>query len=243
MAPVTPASFVKEELPPPLTSESSPPPLFDGTTRLYVSYICPYAQRTWIARNYKGLQLKIKLVAIDLGNRPAWYKEKVYPENKVPSLEHNNEVKGESLDLIKYINTHFEGPALLPDDPAKQTFAVELLSYTDSFNKALYSPLLSKGDDISDAVSALDKLEEYLSKFDDGPFFLGRDFSLVDIAYAPFIERFQIFYSALRNYDISNGRPKLTSWIEELNKIEAYTATKWDPQVHLDITKKRLGIA
>lgn len=33
---------------------------------------------------------------------------------QVPSLEHKNEVKGESLDLIKYIDTNFEGPSLLP---------------------------------------------------------------------------------------------------------------------------------
>ena len=30
-----------------------------------------------------GLQDKIKLVPIDLQNRPAWYKEKVYSANKV----------------------------------------------------------------------------------------------------------------------------------------------------------------
>lgn len=34
---------------------------------------------------------------------------------QVPSLEHNNEVKGESLDLIKYIDSHFDGPSLFPD--------------------------------------------------------------------------------------------------------------------------------
>jgi hypothetical protein len=34
---------------------------------------------------------------------------------QVPSLEHKNEVKGESLDLIKYIDNHFEGPSLFPD--------------------------------------------------------------------------------------------------------------------------------
>lgn len=39
---------------------------------------------------------------------------------QVPSLEHNNEVKGESLDLIKYIDAHFEGPALLPDVSVNQ---------------------------------------------------------------------------------------------------------------------------
>jgi hypothetical protein len=91
--------------------------LFSVPWRLYVAYHCPYAQRAWIARNYKvpppplffdspslsgvscwskrkrifslfpssiqRLQDKIKIVAIDLADRPSWYKEKVYPENKV----------------------------------------------------------------------------------------------------------------------------------------------------------------
>lgn len=34
---------------------------------------------------------------------------------QVPSLEHNNEIKGESLDLLKYIDSNFEGPSLTPD--------------------------------------------------------------------------------------------------------------------------------
>ncbi|KAJ0476596.1 putative Thioredoxin-like superfamily, glutathione S-transferase L1/2/3 [Helianthus annuus] len=44
---------VKEVLPPVLDSTSQPPPLFDGTTRLYTNYQCPFAQRVWITRNYK----------------------------------------------------------------------------------------------------------------------------------------------------------------------------------------------
>lgn len=34
---------------------------------------------------------------------------------QVPALEHNNRVLGESLDLIKYIDSNFEGPSLTPD--------------------------------------------------------------------------------------------------------------------------------
>ena len=91
----------------------------------------------------------------------------------MPSLEHNNQVKGESLDLVKYIDSNFEGPSLLPDvrhvldcdpcnasstsagslmsefssqDPAKKQFAEELLAFTDAFNKALYSSIISKED-------------------------------------------------------------------------------------------------
>ncbi|KAF6156725.1 hypothetical protein GIB67_000082 [Kingdonia uniflora] len=229
--------IVQEVIPPVLDSTSDQPPLFDGTTRLYISLICPYAQRAWIARNYKGLQDKIKLVPLDLSNRPAWYKEKVYPPNKVPSLEHNGKIIGESLDLLKYLDSSFEGPSLLPDDPAKREFAEELLLYTDTFGRGVIVSL--KGD--TDVGAPYDHLETALSKFDDGPFFLGQ-FSLVDIAYAPFIERYHPLTLDVKKYDITAGRPKLTAWIEELNKIEAYQQTKRDLAELIAIQKNHLGV-
>ncbi|KAL6967415.1 Glutathione S-transferase L3 [Sarracenia purpurea var. burkii] len=229
----------EEVLPPVLDSSSDPPSLFDGTTRLYTSYICPYAQRVWIARNYKGLQENIKLVPIDLENRPHWYKEKVYAPNKVPALEHNNEVRGESLDLLKYVDSNFEGPALYPEELIKREFAEELLSYTDTFNRAVLFSL--KGESESEISTALDYLETALFKFSDGPFFLGQ-FSLVDIAYAPFIERFHPLLLDVKKYDITIGRPMLTSWIEEMNKIDAYKQTKRDPQELIAVLKKRFSI-
>nr|DAD38360.1 TPA_asm: hypothetical protein HUJ06_009001 [Nelumbo nucifera] len=226
---------VQEVLPTVLDSTSLPP-LFDGTTRLYVSYTCPYSQRVWITRNCKCLQSKIQLVPIDLQNRPTWYKEKVYPENKVPSLEHNNQVRGESIELMKYLDTHFKGPSLFPNDPTKREFAEELLSYTDTFNKTVFTSFKEEAEKAVGA--ALDHLEDTLSKFDDGPFFLGQ-FSLVDIAYAPFIERFRPFILQVKKYDITTGRPKLAAWIEEMNKIEAYKQTQRDPEELVEIYKKR----
>ncbi|CAN1304514.1 Glutathione S-transferase L3 [Linum perenne] len=206
---------------------------------MYTNYQCPYAQRTWITRNFKGLQDKIKLVPLDLQNRPAWYPEKVYAGNKVPALEHDGKIIGESLDLVKYLDSNFEGPSLLPDDPAKKQFAEEMFAYTDTFNGKVFSAL--KGDAVKEAVigPALDYLEEALSKFSDGPFFLGQ-FSMVDIAYVPFIERFQIFLSEVFKYDIAEGRPNLAAWIEEMNKLEAYKQTKLkDPKQFVELYSKR----
>lgn len=230
----SPAVF--EVFPPILDSTSDPPPLFDGTTRLYISDSCPYAQRVWIVRNYKGLLDKIKLVPIDLQNRPAWYKEKVYPENKVPSLEHNGQVKGESLDLVKYVDSNFEGPALLPHDPAKLKFGEELIAYSDTFITNVYASL--KGDAVKEAAAGFDYLETALHKFDDGPFFLGQ-FSQVDVVYAPFVERFHIIFQEIFKHDITSGRPKLSAWIEAINKIDAYKPTKVNPEKFLAYIKKR----
>jgi glutathione S-transferase len=64
----------------------------------------------------------------------------------------------------------------------------------------------------------------------------------VDIAYVPFIERFQIFFSGIKNYDITKGRPNILNFFEEVNKIDDYTQTKLDPLFLLEQTKTRLGI-
>ncbi|KAF8042502.1 hypothetical protein BT93_A0973 [Corymbia citriodora subsp. variegata] len=206
------------------------PRLFDGTTRLYISYICACAQRVWISRNYNlihfylGLQDKIKLVPLHLLDRPAWYKEKVCPVNKVPALEHDGKIIGESLDLIKY-------------DPEKKS-GEELWSYVDEFLKIVYTSF--KGERPKESGSAFDHLESALGKLEDGLFFLGQ-FSGVDIAYIPFVERFQIFLSEVWKYDITGGRLKLAAWIEaweELNKINAYKQTKIDPIVLVEHYKK-----
>ncbi|TQE13218.1 hypothetical protein C1H46_001302 [Malus baccata] len=208
-----------------------------STYTLYVNYTSPFAQRVWITRNYKGLQGKIKLVGIDLENRPAWYKEKVYPGNKVPSLEHNGKVIGESLDLIKYLESNFEGPSLVPnDDPERKKFGEELLTYVVTFVGSLYHSL--KGDTVKAADEQFDYLENALKKFDDGPYLLGQ-FSLVDIAYIPFVEQFQVFLSDVFKYDITAGRPKLAAFLEEINKIEAYKVTKADPKEIAAAYKKK----
>ncbi|KAE8705996.1 Protein IN2-1-like protein B [Hibiscus syriacus] len=212
-----------ENLPPPLDATAVEPSLFDGTTRLYMTYTCPFAQRVWITRNYKGLQDKIKLVPLNLQNRPAWYEEKVYFVNKVPSLEHDGKVMGESIDLIKYVDTNFEGPSLLPNDADKKKFFEELLSHIDQFAGNVFTTF--KGDSTTEAGTAFDHLENALTKY-DGPFLLGDVFSLADIAFIPLVERFQIYLSEVFKYDITEGRPKVATWIEAVNKIDAYKQTK-----------------
>nr|POE59860.1 glutathione s-transferase l1 [Quercus suber] len=188
--------IVNEHLPTPLDATSEQPPLFDETTRQYVSYTCPFAQRVWILRNYKACLLQRESL----------------PRKQVPALEHNGKITGESLDLIKYVDSNFEGPSLHPNDPAKKEFAEELITYSDTFNKIVFTSF--KGDTVKEAGPAFDHLENALHKFNDGPFFLGHELSLVDIAYIPFVEKFQAFLSGVWNYDITAGRPKLTKWIE-----------------------------
>ncbi|KAJ7553351.1 hypothetical protein O6H91_06G094500 [Diphasiastrum complanatum] len=196
-------------------SKSEPPTLFDGTTRLYISSKCPYAQRVWIAKNYK-----------------------------VPSLEHNGRVLGESLDLLNYFEEKFDGPPIWPKDDTKNEVARELIEYVDTFNKTGFVAL-SRKDATPTTIEetfgpALDKLEAALEKYAaEGPFFVG-SFSVVDIAYAPFIERFHIVFEGIKNYTITTGRPQLARWIDAINKLDFYTQTRLPPNTILETYKKML---
>lgn len=235
------ATAVKEKLVV-LTSKSDPPNLFDGTTRLYVARTCPYAQRAWGARNYKRL-FDIEIIPIDLLDRPKWYGEKVYHLNKVPALEHNGKVKGESLDLLEYIEENFEGPALFSKDPAKKEVTKELFKLADEVVKQFFLTFKDKN---ADAIHAekhigplLDQLEAALRKYEtEGAFFLGQ-FSAVDLVYAPFFGRFELLAPELLNYNIYKGRPKLENWSKAVNTVDAYTSTiTFPPQELADGMKK-----
>ncbi|TXG58523.1 hypothetical protein EZV62_016352 [Acer yangbiense] len=54
-----------------------------------------------------------------------------FVREQVPPLEYNGKIIGECLDLIKYVDSNFEGPSLFPNDPAKREFSKELFTHID----------------------------------------------------------------------------------------------------------------
>lgn len=230
---------------PPLDSKSPPPSFSNGKPRLYISLTCPYAQRVWIARNFKGLENTIEVIPINLADKPSWYMEKISATAKVPALEHNGKVKVESLELLQYLDNTFPGPRIFPLGPAQREATRELLRNTEPLNQKAFVAL--KGKDARKSYLdkcvglSFDHLEAALGNFsNEGPYFLGH-ISGVDFAYVPFIERFNILFLELLNYNILENRPRLTRWLMEINQVDAYTSTKANPRVILNDMRRNLG--
>ncbi|CAI5480668.1 unnamed protein product [Closterium sp. Yama58-4] len=212
---------------------SSPPLSHPHTpSSLYHYKACPFAQRVVIAVNYKGLDF-IERVEISLRSKPEWYTEKVYPPGKVPAIEHDGKVVGESLDLLLLIDEWFgdKGPRIVPEDPALAAEASALVAACGDLMMAGYTALSqlyqTGGEKEVEAAmgSHLDSIEASLGKHqENGPFFLG-SFSYVDIAYLPFLERFKIAFDHFCHTDITKGRPNLQRWFEAAASIKAYTDT------------------
>src|SRR4029079_19709255 len=63
--------------------------------------------------------------------------------------------------------------------------------------------------------AAFARLEEALTKQSSGPFFNGKDYSLVDASYAPFLQRY-FYLERIKPLNTIDKFPRLRAWAEAL---------------------------
>ncbi|KAI0371419.1 glutathione S-transferase [Pilatotrama ljubarskyi] len=180
---------------------------------LYSAKICPFAQRVEIA--LAEAKAQFTRYEIDLQNKPEWYAPKVNPASKVPAIAYGGpdvppdqpspeSVKlAESLVLVEFVADLFPESGILPSDPvtrAKARFFIEGVS--SKLIPAWYAYFLRNAP-VEDFYSALEYIQSLLPS--DG-FAVGQ-FSIADIAIAPFIARTRVsLLNELGKYPEGNGK-------------------------------------
>lgn len=160
--------------------------------------ICPYVERSRIVLLEKGLPHDVEL--IDLKNKPAWFLE-ISPMGRVPVLLVDDRPVFESMVINELVNELEPEPPLFPVDPVARAQGRGWVVFANDviMPGGGAAMLALAGGAQGDAVArplatlreALGKLERHLAQ-GAGPFFLGRDFSLVDASYAPFLRRWRL---------------------------------------------------
>ena len=162
------------------------------TTYLLVSFkTCPWVQRAAIVLREKNIAFEFR--HIDPDNRPDWFLA-ISPHKKVPVLRIDEKVSlFESNAIAEYLDETTE-PRLHPNDPVLRAINRAWTDYVPTF-----ANLVTAGAYADDEASykasaenipmAFERLELALAKQNAGPFFNGAKYSLVDAAYAPFLQR------------------------------------------------------
>ena len=158
--------------------------------------LCPYVQRAVIALNEKGVPFE--RIDIDLANKPDWFL-KISPLGKVPVLlveTADGEVAlFESNVICEYIEDTQGGAKLHPQDPLQRAQHRAWMEFGSTILSELWG-LETTGDPAifeskRQAVAAkFARVEEALGA---GPFFAGKNFSLVDAVFAPIFRYFDVF--------------------------------------------------
>ncbi|TFK74644.1 glutathione-S-transferase [Pluteus cervinus] len=164
----------------------------------YSGWFCPFVQRTWIVLEEKGIPYQYKEVN-------PYKKEKhfldINPKGLVPAMEYQGKALYESLILCEFLEEAFPKykPQILPSDPVDRAIVRIWVDHITKFFVPAYQRLLS-AQEKEKQEGYLEELNQTLRKLTDhvkGPYFLGDEFSLVDVAIAPWV---------LRDYVISEHR-------------------------------------
>jgi glutathione S-transferase len=150
-------------------------------------------QRAVIVLRAKSIPFDVTY--IDLRNKPDWFVE-ISPHGKVPVLKVDEEILFESNAIAEYLE-EAETPRVHPHDLIKRARNRAWTDFVPTFAaglSGLYYAKSTEGQEqrLDTARQRLDKLETALrdERGNDGPYFNGAELSLVDAAYAPFLQRF-----------------------------------------------------
>lgn len=179
---------------------------------------CPWVQRAAIVLQAKKIPYDITY--IDRNNRPAWFLA-ISPHAKVPVVQiDGKEALFESNAIAEYLDETV-APRLHPEDPIARARNRAWTDYVPTFASAISNTAYSNSEQEYVANAAkiagpFGKLEEALGKRGNpGPFFNGPKMSLVDAAYAPFLQRYT-YMDRLHPVGIIEKYPLLAAWRDAL---------------------------
>jgi glutathione S-transferase len=188
------------------------------TKYLLVSFkTCPWVQRAAIVLREKNIAFEFRHIEPD--NRPDWFLA-ISPHKKVPVLRIDEKVSlFESNGIAEYLDETI-APRLHPDDPILRAINRAWTDYVPTFASSVtatgYADDEASYNGSAEKIPmAFERLELALEKQGAGPFFNGAKYSLVDAAYAPFLQRY-FFLDRVKPLGIIEKFPRLKAWAEAL---------------------------
>ncbi|XP_028983612.1 glutathione S-transferase omega-1-like [Betta splendens] len=205
-------------------ASAAPGPVAKGSIRIYSMRFCPFAQRTRLVLNAKGI--KHDIVNINLTDKPDWFLKK-NPLGLVPTLETSaGDVIYESLITSEYLDEVYPEKKLLPSCPlakAQQKMLVEHFSKVIPYFYKIPTAKHNKED-----VSGLEaELAEKFAKLNEElvkkktKFFGGDSITMIDYMIWPFFERLCVFDMK----HCLDKTPELKKWTECMSQDPAVKAS------------------
>jgi glutathione S-transferase len=181
-----------------------------------VSYpLCPYVQRAGIVLAEKGANFERRY--IDLADKPAWF-EAISPLGKVPLLiVQRDRVLFESAVICEYLDETQPGRPMHPADPLERARHRGWVEFGSSILNEIWK--LEIATDAATHHTQVKTLKDRFriieSSLAEGPWFAGRDFSMVDAVFAPVFRYFDVF-DEIADLNVFVDTPKVSAWRQAL---------------------------
>jgi glutathione S-transferase len=205
---------------------------------LFSMPLCPFAHRVRLVLAEKAIAYR--LTEVDLGNKPQAFL-RVSRHGKVPALRHGDVHLCESAIINEYLDEAFPEQPLLPRAPAERAKARLWIEFGNSRLFAVTASLLY-GPHRLNRSSAQDRIGAALRFMEDealakrpapGPYWLGPQFSLVDVTFYPWFEQLAAF-EHFRDVRLPLDLHRLAEWRDAVAQRSAVRAIAKPPQFYLE---------
>ncbi|HEX9700858.1 MAG TPA: glutathione S-transferase family protein [Acidobacteriota bacterium] len=209
----------------------------DATIELFSARVCPYAHRTRLVLAEKGLEFD--LTEIDFQNKPERFL-KISRYGKVPAIVHDGNEIYESAIINEYLEEVFPDPPLMPQDPGRRAQVRIWIDFCDDhFLDDLYGAI--RNQDAGKHAELKAKVETHLRTLEGalarlsgaGPYWLGREASLLDFALYPFFERLPA-WAHYRGLGIPDDCPRLAGWFAAMAERPSVRAIANTPEYYIE---------
>ncbi|CEL94417.1 unnamed protein product [Vitrella brassicaformis CCMP3155] len=209
---------------------------------------CPYCEKVWLQLEEKQIPYRVEKVPLRCyGAKPRWFLD-ICPGGMLPVCKIDGQVITESNDIMQAIEERFpDHKPLLPKPGTEKSSAVgPLLRLERQLFSAWLGWLTSSGP--SDRMKAqfvqtMDSVDKALDQFDDGPYFLGDDISLVDLMYTSFLERMAASLPYFKGLVVrGEGRwPNVERWFDAMESRPTFKYIKSDYYTHCQDLPPQVG--
>jgi glutathione S-transferase len=212
--------------------------------------LCPFVQRVAIVLHEKGIFFE--RINVDLHDKPDWFLA-ISPTAKVPLLKvlHENgreSILFESVAICEYVEDVHAGPALHPTDALLRAQHRAWIEFASATLSDAWGLLNAPDHETASAKGAAfrKKLERFEADMSDGPYFSGKDFSMVDAVIAPIFRYFDLLAFEL-NPPVFDGLERVANWRRALAQrpsVKAAVAQDYATRLlqHLQNQKALLAI-
>lgn len=179
--------------------------------------LCPFVQRALIVLKHKAITHEI--VYIDLAAPAEWF-IKISPLKKVPLLLVGDEVIFESTVINEYLDEAYP-KKMHPEDllvRAKNRAWIEFsnVCMLDAFYLSVRETEREFNEIQTGLLTKFDQLEKALGQ----PFFNGKLLSLVDVSFAPLLQRLKYIDALKPGIFDCERHPKINGWKDALLELE-----------------------
>lgn len=216
---------------------------------------CPYCQKVWMTLEEKQIPYRVEKINMRCyGDKPPSFL-RMQPSGNIPVAEIDGEIYNQSNDIMYVLEQKFpEHKSLLAkkgDDEESRRFQMLLRLERQIFSGWMYW-LTGSPRSKDSFLQVLKEVEQQLQLSNQNNptgkgFFLGDRITMVDLMFAPFLERMAASIIFFKGFQIrtsptqTTDYPYLNKWFDAMETLDSYQVTKSDYYTHCWDLPPQLG--